>query len=88
MSEDTDDTKTFGEGDVVLQLGAYLQGVMDGGDATEMWVENADEVGAVTGEVEQVQTFEEAGLMTRNTGLVVAIGGRKFQITVVDAGPY
>lgn len=37
-------------------------------------------------EVERISTFEEAGILTRNKGLVVkSIDGREFQITVVQS---
>lgn len=35
--------------------------------------------------IENVQTFEEAGLLTGNQGLVVRINGSEFQITVVKS---
>lgn len=36
-------------------------------------------------EVKRVSTFEEAGVMTRNAGLVVRLkGGEKFQVTIVQ----
>jgi len=31
-----------------------------------------------------VSTFEEAGIMTNNAGLVVSINGRQIQITIVS----
>ena len=38
------------------------------------------------GSVEMVQTFEEAGVMTNNKGLVVRMkGGREFQLTIVQS---
>jgi len=37
-------------------------------------------------EIERIDTFEEAGVLTRNKGLVVrAIDGREFQITVIQS---
>jgi hypothetical protein len=39
---------------------------------------------AETGMVKSVETFEAAGIMTRNSGLIVRLGdGTKFQVTVV-----
>lgn len=32
----------------------------------------------------RVSTFEEAGIMTRNAGLVVHINKKKFQLTIVE----
>jgi len=35
--------------------------------------------------VDRVETFEEAGVLTRNRGLVVRLGdGTKYQITIVE----
>lgn len=35
------------------------------------------------GEQPRVLDFEEAGLLTRDSGIVLKIGGKEFQITVV-----
>jgi hypothetical protein len=32
-----------------------------------------------------VETFQEAGIMTTNKGLIVRVGGDEFQITVVQS---
>lgn len=37
-------------------------------------------------EVAKLQTFEEARLLLRNRGLVVAIGGAEFRISIVRSG--
>lgn len=40
--------------------------------------ENPAELGRTT-------TFEEDGTLTNNAGLTIEIGGRRFQVTVVEA---
>ncbi len=36
-------------------------------------------------ELGRSDTFEQDGVLTNNTGLQIDIGGRKFQVTVVEA---
>jgi hypothetical protein len=64
-----------------------LRGILDGlcyldaEDRAE--VEGA--IGAEVFEVEEVETFEDAGVLTNNKGLVVRLaGGATFQITIVQ----
>jgi len=54
---------------------AHLQHIIT--DALELYVEDTDEA-------LRVQTFEEAGVLTNNTGLVVDIDGAKFHLTIVQ----
>ena len=43
-----------------------------------------DEENEIDGGVD-IRTYDEVGMMTNNKGLVVKVGGKKFQITVVRA---
>lgn len=36
-----------------------------------------------TEEIEEINTFEERGVLTQNRGLVIETEGREFQITIV-----
>jgi hypothetical protein len=37
----------------------------------------------------EIVTFTDAGILTMNRGIVVRVrGGREFQVTIVDAGPW
>ena len=60
---------------------------MDEQDMVDLITESLylyDEENEIEGGVD-IQTFEDACLMTNNKGLVVKIGKKKFQITVVEA---
>jgi hypothetical protein len=35
--------------------------------------------------IDNVRSFEDAGLLTRNEGLVILIGSSEFQITIVQS---
>jgi hypothetical protein len=49
----------------------------------------AEEDEALKGKVEfDVRTFEEAVLLTNNAGLIVKIGKREFQVTIVRSDAY
>jgi len=37
------------------------------------------------GAIESIRTFADSGLMTSNRGIVVKVGGKKFQITIVQS---
>lgn len=55
-----------------------LQSVLQGDDFDCMFSEG--------GNVKSVSTFDEAGVLTRNKGLVVRMGdGSEFQITIVQS---
>ena len=40
-------------------------------------------------EMPEIVTFTDAGILTRNRGILVRVrGGREFQVSIVDAGPW
>ena len=40
-------------------------------------------------EMPEIVTFSDAGILTMNRGIVVRVpGGREYQVTIVDAGPW
>ena len=43
-----------------------------------------DEENEIDGGVD-IQTYDEVGMLTNNKGIVLKVGGKKFQITVVEA---
>lgn len=68
-------------------LQALLSAVANGEfDATVGSLLSEADLGGLP-EVRRVSTFEEAGVLTRDDGLVVRMeDGQRFQVTVVDAG--
>jgi hypothetical protein len=55
-----------------------LADVLESGELAELMGEDA-------GSRVSVRTYEEAGVLTRNVGLVVSVGQVQFQLTIVRA---
>lgn len=60
-------------------------------EALQMLIDNAEEAASLFGQKDmegppQTQTFDEAGIMTFNKGLVVTLpDGSEFQLTIVQS---
>ncbi len=57
--------------------------LFEGPEETEDMVAQLEEAHGAGEGIEHVQTFEEAGILTCNKGLVVRAFGSEFQITIV-----
>lgn len=58
-----------------------LCGICEG---SELFDESVEEVTGEEGGEVRVSTFEQAGILTTNQGLVVRVGESEFQVTVVQ----